>query len=354
MRVDAFDFDLPEDRIALFPASPRDAARLLHVRGDALNDRIVRDLPSLLRPGDLLVLNDTRVIPAQLAGERARRTGDGAAVAVDVTLLKRLSDAGGARWRAFARPAKRLKARDIVIFAEGFQAEVEARDEAEATLRFNAGGADFDRLLAMHGAPPLPPYIARKRAVTADDAQRYQTIYALESGSVAAPTAGLHFTPSLFDSLKAAGVATETITLHVGAGTFLPVTAEDVRDHKMHAEWGEVTQAQADRINAVRAKGGRIVAVGTTSLRLLESAADEEGTVRAFEEETSIFITPGYRFRTVDVLMTNFHLPRSTLFMLVCAFAGTAAIKRAYAHAIDARYRFYSYGDACLLERAAP
>lgn len=350
MRVDEFDFVLLEERIALFPASPRDAARLLHVRGDALGDLFVRDLPSLLRKGDLLVLNDTRVIPAQLAGMRAAR-GEGEAVAVDLTLLKRLSDAGGARWRAFARPAKRLKAGDAVIFAEGFLAQVEARDEAEVTLRFNAGAADFDRLLAAHGAPPLPPYIARKRALTVEDAAAYQTIYAEEEGSIAAPTAGLHFTPALFDNLKASGVETETVTLHVGAGTFLPVTANDVRDHKMHPEWGEITEAQADRINGVRARGGRIVAVGTTSLRLLESAADEDGTVRAFGEETAIFITPGYRFRAVDALLTNFHLPRSTLFMLVCAFAGTAAMKRAYAHAIDAGYRFYSYGDASLLER---
>lgn len=347
-----FEFDLPEDRIALHPAAPRDSARLLHMRGEALSDRTVRDLPSLLRPGDLLVLNDTRVIPAQLEGKRAAR-GDGAAIAVDVTLLKRLSDDGGARWRAFARPAKRLKAGDVVTFAQGFEAEVDARDEAEALLRFNAGGADFDRLLAIHGAPPLPPYIARKRALTAEDAASYQTVYAREEGSVAAPTAGLHFTPDLFARLRAAGVETETITLHVGAGTFLPVTTDDVRGHKMHAEWGEITAAQAARINAARASGGRIIAVGTTSLRLLESAADEEGAVRAFEGETSIFITPGYRFRAADALMTNFHLPRSTLFMLVCAFAGTAAMKRAYAHAIDARYRFYSYGDASLLERAA-
>jgi S-adenosylmethionine:tRNA ribosyltransferase-isomerase len=353
MRVDQFDFELPEERIALFPASPRDAARLLHVRGDALGDFIVRDLPLLLRKGDLLLLNDTRVIPAQLSGARAGRAGDGA-VNIDVTLLKRLSDDGGARWQAFARPAKRLKAGDVVVFAEGFEALVEARDEAEATLRFNVGGAGFDRLLATHGAPPLPPYIARKRALTEEDAAAYQTIYAQEAGSVAAPTAGLHFTPELFEHLRAAGVETETITLHVGAGTFLPVTAEDVREHKMHAEWGEITAAQAARINAARAAGGRIVAVGTTSLRLLESAAEEDGTVRAFENETSIFITPGYRFRAVDALMTNFHLPRSTLFMLVCAFAGTEAMKRAYAHAIDARYRFYSYGDASLLERAAP
>jgi S-adenosylmethionine:tRNA ribosyltransferase-isomerase len=351
MRVDEFDFELPEDRIALHPANPRDSARLLQVAGDGFHDRVVSDLPTLLRPGDLLVLNDTRVIPAQLAGTRAARSG-GEAVGVDVTLLKRLSDHGGARWRAFARPAKRLRPGDVISFADGFEAEVEERDEAEATLRFNAGGAHFDRLLAAHGAPPLPPYIARKRALTDEDATAYQTIYAQEAGSVAAPTAGLHFTPDLFARLRAAGVETETITLHVGAGTFLPVTAEDVRDHKMHAEWGEITADQADRINAARARGGRVIAVGTTSLRLLESAADGAGVVHPFEAETSIFITPGYRFKAIDALMTNFHLPRSTLFMLVCAFAGTQTMKRAYAYAIDKSYRFYSYGDACLLERA--
>lgn len=352
MRVDEFDFDLPEERIALHPASPRDSARLLRVHGERLEDSIVSDLPSILRPSDLLVLNDTRVIPAQLTGERAAREG-GEGVGVDVTLIKRLADEAGARWQAFARPAKRLKAADVIRFGEGFSAEVLSRADAEAILRFNAAGADFDRLLARHGAPPLPPYIARRRALTDEDAENYQTIYSREAGSVAAPTAGLHFTPELFARLRAAGVETETITLHVGAGTFLPVTAEDTRDHVMHAEWGEITDEQADRINAARARGGRIVAVGTTSLRLLESAAGETGEVRPFAAETSIFITPGYRFRAVNALMTNFHLPRSTLFMLVCAFAGTEAMKRAYAHAIAEGYRFYSYGDACLLERAA-
>lgn len=352
MRAEDFDFNLPEENIALHPASPRDAARLLRVAAGRFDDLAVRDLPRALVRGDLLVLNDTRVIPAQLSGTRAAR-GEGAPVSIDVTLLKRIAESGGARWRAFARPAKRLKAGDIIAFAEAFSAAVEAREEAEAILRFNASGADFDRLLAQHGAPPLPPYIARKRALTAADAQSYQTIYAQEEGSVAAPTAGLHFTPALFERLGAAGIETETITLHVGAGTFLPVTADDIRDHKMHAEWGEITEAQAERINAVRTAGGRIVAVGTTSLRLLESAADAAGRIRPFREETSIFITPGYRFRAVDALMTNFHLPRSTLFMLVCAFAGTPTMKRAYAHAVDAGYRFYSYGDACLLERTA-
>ncbi|MFN3958885.1 MAG: tRNA preQ1(34) S-adenosylmethionine ribosyltransferase-isomerase QueA [Parvularculaceae bacterium] len=352
MRVDEFDFNLPEERIALFPASPRDSARLLHVNGSAFADHVVRKLPSILRPGDLLVLNDTRVIPAQLSGERAAREG-GPVVSVDVTLLKRLPEGGGARWRAFARPAKRLRAGDVINFGDGFSAEVEAREDAEAALSFNVAGDAFDVMLARHGKPPLPPYIARKRAVMPEDAAAYQTIYAAEAGSVAAPTAGLHFTPELFARLAASGVETETVTLHVGAGTFLPVTAADTREHTMHAEWGEITAAQAERIDDARAKGGRIVAVGTTSLRLLESAADEAGRIQPFERETSIFITPGYRFRAVDLLITNFHLPRSTLFMLVCAFAGTETMKRAYAHAIADGYRFYSYGDACLLERAA-
>lgn len=350
MRVDDFDFELPEKLIALAPASPRDSARLLNVSPAGFDDRIVRDLPSLLRPGDLLVVNDTRVIPAQLKGHRPAR-GDGVAVTVDVTLLKRLSDAGGATWRTFARPAKRLKPGDVVTFADAFQATVEARDEAEATLQFNVAGAAFDSMLARHGAPPLPPYIARKRAASADDVAAYQTVYAAEDGSVAAPTAGLHFTPALFEALSAREIGVETITLHVGAGTFLPVTTADTDDHVMHSEWGEITPAQATRINAARDAGRRIVAVGTTSLRLLESAADESGAIRPFSAETAIFITPGYRFRAVDALMTNFHLPRSTLFMLVCAFAGPARMKRAYAHAVDKGYRFYSYGDACLLER---
>ncbi|MEE2692205.1 MAG: tRNA preQ1(34) S-adenosylmethionine ribosyltransferase-isomerase QueA [Pseudomonadota bacterium] len=352
MLVSDFDFELPEDRIALEPARPRDAARLLHVGAAGIADRIVRDLPSLLRPGDLLVLNDTKVIPAQLRGFRPAR-GDGSPIEIDATLHKRLSpeSADGARWRAFVRPAKRLKADDRLDFGGGLSATVESRAEAEAVLRFNASGADFDAALARAGAPPLPPYIARKRAPRAEDADDYQTVYAAEPGSVAAPTAGLHFTDDLFAALDATGVARETVTLHVGAGTFLPVTAEDTRQHVMHAEWGEITGEQAERINAARAAGGRIVAVGTTALRLLESAADEAGRIRPFARETDIFITPGYRFRAVDLLMTNFHLPRSTLFMLVCAFAGTDRMKSAYKHAVASGYRFYSFGDACLLEK---
>jgi len=369
MLVSDFDFDLPEERIALAPARPRDAARLLHVRADKAFDRAVRDLPSLLRAGDMLVLNDTKVIPAQLRGVRPARAdgGGGNPVEIDVTLHKRLAPeaAAGARWRAFVRPAKRLKEGDAVDFGAGLFATVESRAEAEATLRFNVSGAEFDAALARAGAPPLPPYIARKRAPRDEDARDYQTVYADEPGSVAAPTAGLHFTDSLFAALDAKGVARETITLHVGAGTFLPVAVEDTRQHVMHAEWGEITEAQAARINAAREAGGRIVAVGTTALRLLESAAregaqtmigstsrsDDNGRIRPFARETDIFITPGYRFRAVDLLMTNFHLPRSTLFMLVCAFAGTETMKSAYKRAIDAGYRFYSFGDACLLEK---
>ncbi len=353
MRVDEFEFDLPESRIALKPASPRDAARLLHVTEAAFADLRVADLPRLLRRGDLLVLNDTKVIPAQLAGRRAARGAD-AEVRIDVTLVKRLAGdpALGVRWLAFVRPAKRVRSGDRISFGEEFAAELERRDGAEAVMRFGKSDADFDRALARHGAPPLPPYIARKRILSADDAAAYQTIFAEEPGSVAAPTAGLHFTPALFESLKAAGVGTESITLHVGAGTFLPVTAEVTRHHVMHAEWGEITAAQATRINAAKAAGGRLIAVGTTSLRLLETAADEAGVIHPFANETAIFITPGYRFKSVDALLTNFHLPRSTLFMLVCAFSGTARMKVAYDEAIRRHYRFYSYGDACLLERA--
>ncbi|MFZ5617598.1 MAG: tRNA preQ1(34) S-adenosylmethionine ribosyltransferase-isomerase QueA [Pseudomonadota bacterium] len=353
MRVDEFDFDLPESRIALKPAAPRDAARLLRVAGEAFEDFKVSDLPRLLKRGDMLVLNDTRVIPAQLTGRRAARAGDGS-IPIDATLVKRLiGDPGlGARWLAFVRPAKRLKAGDIVEFGAGLNASIERRDGAEAVLAFNMNGEAFDKALGEAGAPPLPPYIARKRKATAEDARAYQTVFAMEQGSVAAPTAGLHFTADLFKRLREAGIETETITLHVGAGTFLPVTAEDTRDHVMHAEWGEITPEQASRINAAKRDGGRIVAVGTTSLRLLESAADGAGVIHPFTDETAIFITPGYRFKAVDALMTNFHLPRSTLFMLVCAFAGTARMKLAYAAAIERGYRFYSYGDACLLERA--
>lgn len=342
MRVDEFDFDLPKDRIALHPAVPRDSARLLHV-GARLEDRIVADLPDLLRPGDALVLNDTRVIPARIRGRRG-------AAKIEATLHK---PDGRGRWWAFARPAKRLRPGDRIEIAPEIGADVvDKRDGGEVLLDLGCDGVELFRLLERVGEVPLPPYIARAEGAEAVDREDYQTVYAREEGSVAAPTAGLHFTEDLFARLEARGIERIFVTLHVGAGTFLPVKAERVEDHVMHAEYGEIDAATAARLNAVRARGGRIVPVGTTSLRLLESAADEGGTVRPFAAETDIFIYPGYRFRAADLLMTNFHLPRSTLFMLVCAFAGTQRMKTAYAHAIKAGYRFYSYGDACLLERA--
>lgn len=338
LTLDEFDFALPRERIAQAPARPRDSARLLVV-GRAFEDRTVLDLPALLRPGDLLVFNDTKVIPAELRGRRG-------AAAVSVTLHKSVSPE---TWRAFARPAKRLAAGDRVVFGGDFAAEVAAKGAGgEVTLRFPFGGAKLLAALHRHGAMPLPPYIKRAAPLAADAAD-YQTVYAKREGAVAAPTAGLHFTPRLFQALAERGVGRVFVTLHVGAGTFLPVTAGDVRGHRMHAEWGEVTAEAAAAIAAARAKGGRIVPVGTTSLRLLETAARLDGSVRPFTGETDLFILPGYRFRAADLLMTNFHLPKSTLFMLVSAFAGLARMKAAYAHAIAAGYRFFSYGDACLL-----
>jgi S-adenosylmethionine:tRNA ribosyltransferase-isomerase len=358
MQLADFDFHLPEDRIALRPASPRDAARLLVVRpGEAFQDLSVADLPGQLRRGDVLVLNDTRVIPARLKGVRAR---EASRVAVEATLHRRLAPHV---WTAFMRPGKRLAPGDRVSFGEAtdracflgaLDATVQAKGEGgEVTLAFDLAGPDLDAAIAERGAMPLPPYIAAKRAEDAQDRADYQTVYAEEDGSVAAPTAGLHFTPELLARLAEAGVATERVTLHVGAGTFLPVKTETLAEHRMHAEWGEIDAGAADRLNAVRAAGGRIVCVGTTSLRLLETATGEDGLVRAFLGETDIFITPGYRFRAADGLMTNFHLPKSTLFMLVCAFAGTEVMKAAYGHAIARGYRFYSYGDGSLLWRAA-
>ena len=339
MRVDDFDFELPRQLIADHPAEPRDRARLLEV-GPVLKDRAIRDLPALLRRGDLLVVNDTRVIPARLSGRR------GAAM-VEITLHR---DMGGGQWRAFAKGAKRLKPGDTIAFGDGFAAHVAAKhDEGDLTLRFDAEGDEFRAKLHRFGSMPLPPYIKRAAGGDARDLADYQTMFAAKDGAVAAPTAGLHFTPPLITALDAAGIARLTLTLHVGAGTFLPVKVADTRDHRMHSETGFLDAAAAQRINAVRAAGGRVVAVGTTSLRLLESAADESGHVRPFAGETSLFITPGYRFRAVDLLLTNFHLPRSTLFMLVAAFAGLARMKSAYAHAIAQGYRFFSYGDACLL-----
>ncbi|MBW7837274.1 MAG: tRNA preQ1(34) S-adenosylmethionine ribosyltransferase-isomerase QueA [Sphingomonadales bacterium] len=344
MRVELFDFDLPKERIALRPASPRDAARMLVVGRDELVDGQVSDLPRYLRSGDILVMNDTRVIPARLIGRR----GDGK---IEVTLHQQVD---ARTWKAFARPAKKLKVGSQISFADGLAAEVTVKGEGgEVTLSFNRSGAKLRAALEVAGVMPLPPYIASARAVDDQDRADYQTLYAAREGAVAAPTAGLHFTPHLLQAIDALGVKRVTITLHVGAGTFLPVKAEDTAEHKMHAEWGEVTAEVANTVNATRAAGGRVIAVGTTSLRLLESAADEAGRLHPYTGETAIFITPGYRFKIVDVLMTNFHLPRSTLFMLVSAFAGLERMQAAYAHAIADNYRFYSYGDACLLYREA-
>ena len=358
MQVSDFDFDLPEDAIALRPASPRDAARMLVVRpGAPLLDKFARDLPDFLRPGDAVVFNDTRVIPARLFGTRER---DGNIVAVEATLHRRLSPHA---WTAFMKPGKRLHVGDRVRFGErddracllgALDATVKEKGEGgEITLGFDLSGPDLDAAIAVRGLMPLPPYIAAKRAEDERDRADYQTVYARADGSVAAPTAGLHFTPELLARLAAAGVSAHFVTLHVGAGTFLPVKVDDVADHRMHPEYGEVSAATADALNGVHAAGGRIVCVGTTSLRLIESAVSEDGVIRPFGAATAIFITPGYRFRAADVLMTNFHLPRSTLFMLVSAFAGQAAMRAAYDHAIASGYRFYSYGDASLLFRAA-
>ncbi|HLZ00928.1 MAG TPA: tRNA preQ1(34) S-adenosylmethionine ribosyltransferase-isomerase QueA [Bradyrhizobium sp.] len=355
MRTDLFDFELPPSSIALRPASPRDSARMLVVQGNRLEDRAVSDLPALLRAGDQLVVNDTKVIAAQLHG---RRIGRETEPKIDATLIKRLD---GSRWQALVKPAKKLVRGDRIRFGnEGrvcllgnLDAEVEHKgDDGEVTLSFSFHGAVLDQAISDVGSPPLPPYIAGKRAADDRDVTDYQTMFASEEGAVAAPTAGLHFTPALERALRERGIGLQRLTLHVGAGTFLPVKADDTAGHRMHSEWGTLSEATAAALNDARAKGGRIVAVGTTSLRLLESAAREDGSIAPFEGETAIFITPGYRFRAVEVLMTNFHLPRSTLFMLVSAFSGLETMKRAYAHAIDEGYRFYSYGDACLLFRA--
>ena len=379
MRTDLFDFDLPDEAIALEPASPRDAARLLVVgppsphalrespsplRGGArgggqrqappvqFDDRHVRDLPDLLRPGDALVFNDTRVIRAALQGERWR--GDNRAQ-ISFNLHKRIDES---RWRAFARPAKRLAVGDRIRFGHDgrvcllgtLDATVtEVGETGEVELSFSLHGAYLDEAIAALGDPPLPPYIAGKRDVQPEDAERYQTVYARHDGAVAAPTAGLHFTQALLEALDARGISRHHVTLHVGAGTFLPVKADDTAQHRMHAEWGEISAETAAALNRARAAGGRIIAVGTTSLRLMEAAARDDGAIEAFAGETALFITPGYRFKAVGALMTNFHLPRSTLFMLVAAFSGLDTMRAAYAHAIRAGYRFYSYGDACLL-----
>jgi S-adenosylmethionine:tRNA ribosyltransferase-isomerase len=355
MRTDLFDFELPASAIALRPARPRDSAKMLVVQGDAtLRDQAVRDLPVWLEPGDQLVVNDTRVISAQLKG---RRIGRDTEPKIEATLIKRLD---GSRWQALVRPAKKLAPGDVIRFGnEGrvcllghLDAQVEHKgSDGEITLSFSFHGPALDQAIAELGAPPLPPYIASKREADERDASDYQTMFAVNDGAVAAPTAGLHFTPDLEHRLRERGIGMNRLTLHVGAGTFLPVKVEDTGGHRMHAEWGTISREVADTLNAARAKGRRIVAVGTTSLRLLESAAAEDGTIQPFSGETAIFITPGYRFRAVDILLTNFHLPRSTLFMLVSAFSGLDTMQRAYAHAIAGGYRFYSYGDACLLFR---
>lgn len=342
MRVDLFDFDLPDELIATHPVEPRDAARLLVVGpGGRLEHRVFRDLPDLLRPGDLLVVNDTRVIPARLIG----RKGEGR---VEVTLVQ---PAGEGTWRALARPARKLGVGTLLAFADGFHATVVAKGNmGEVILAFDTGGVDLAVLLERHGAMPLPPYIKRREGADPADRHDYQTVYASEPGAVAAPTAGLHFTADLLDRLETRGIGRATVTLHVGLGTFQPIRVTDTDDHIMHAEWGRVTPESAAAVNACRAAGGRVVAVGTTAVRLLESAVRPDGSVAPFEGETAIFITPGYVFRAVDLMVTNFHLPRSTLFMLVCAFSGTETMSAAYAEAIREAYRFYSYGDACLLQ----
>ncbi len=350
LRVSDFDFYLPRELIAMAPAEPRDSARLLVVEPDRLGDRHVSDLPGLLRPGDILVFNDTRVIPVRLTGRRG-------AARIELTLHRHL---GAAEWRAFAKGARRLHPGDAVAFTDPpeppFAATILSKEaEGDVILRFDRAGAELRLALERYGRMPLPPYIKRA-AGAADEADRasYQTIYAAKDGAVAAPTAGLHFTKRLFDALDAAGIERAMVTLHVGAGTFLPVTVEDTRDHTMHSETAILDAATAERVNAAKARGGRVVAVGTTSLRVLESAAEEGGGLRAFAGETALFVTPGYRFKIVDRLLTNFHLPRSTLFMLVAAFAGLGRMKAAYEHAKRAGYRFYSYGDASLLTRVDP
>ena len=360
MKTADFDFDLPEDRIALRPADPRDSARLLVVRNGALKDRVVGDLPDFLRPGDALVFNDTRVIPARLSGVRQRIGAEGETLTVEVEATLHHRDAPDV-WSAFMKPGKRIKPGDRIRFGREadaacdlgrLDATVTAKDDdGLITLRFDLSGPALDDAIREVGVMPLPPYIAAKRPEDDRDRSDYQTVFAEHDGSVAAPTAGLHFTPALLEAIRARGVTTPAVTLHVGAGTFLPVKADDLTDHRMHSEWGEVSPDTAAALNAVHANGGRIVCVGTTSLRLLESATDEDGTIRPFHGDTAIFITPGYRFRAVDVLMTNFHLPKSTLFMLVSAFAGTQTMKAAYAHAVADGYRFYSYGDSSLLLR---
>jgi S-adenosylmethionine:tRNA ribosyltransferase-isomerase len=349
MKVDLFDFELPPERIALRPARPRDSARLLAVRGSAISDHAVMELPELLQPGDVLVFNDTKVIPAQLEGRRGAsvdgsRSSPGASIGA--TLHKR---EGPREWQAFLRNAKRARVGDTIHFGEGVAASVAEKNEDGSALLHFHGDEPLELLLERAGRMPLPPYIASRRAVDAADRDDYQTMFARAEGAVAAPTAALHLTPRLLDALDERGIGRETLTLHVGAGTFLPVKADDTAGHQMHSEWGRIDAATADRLNRVHASGGRLIAVGTTSLCLLESAAGEGGRIAPFEGDTAIFITPGYRFKAIDGLVTNFHLPKSTLFMLVSALMGLDVMQAAYAHAITSGYRFYSYGDSSLL-----
>ena len=347
MRLSDFDFDLPAELIATRPPTPRGAGRLLVARGDTIADRMVADLPGLLLPGDRLVLNDTKVIPARLTGQRRRVSEVGETSArIEITLL---APTPSGDWRTLAKPGKRLRIGETVIFSADLQATARAKPEGEVILRFNLTDADFDAALARTGMMPLPPYIAALRAVDRQDDEDYQTVFAQNLGAVAAPTASLHFDRAMLARLSAMGVGFTKVTLHVGAGTFLPVKVDDVSQHKMHSEWGEVTAQAAAEINLTRRNGGRVIPVGTTALRLIESAADAQGTVHPFIGDTDIFIKPGYRFRVSTGLMTNFHLPKSTLMMLVSALMGTERLKHIYAHAIDARYRFFSYGDSSLL-----
>ncbi len=354
MLLENFDFDLPKSAIALRPASPRDSARLLVVRpGDAeqFSHCTVSDLPALLAPGDVMVFNNTKVLPAELSGVRSSRMGDAWAVEVSLTLIERLADG---KWKAMARPARRLREGDEIIFEQfRFVLCVHAKGESGEVIVGARGTESIEALMEAAGSMPLPPYIGRARPADERDRSDYQTVYAKHEGAVAAPTAGLHFTPKLLDELSAAGIKTAFVTLHVGAGTFLPVRAEQIEGHRLHAEWAEISEDAARTINEAREKGGRLVAVGTTSLRLLETAARPDGSIAPYSDFTSIFIKPGHRFRSADLLLTNFHLPKSTLFMLVCAFSGTELMKKTYADAIASGFRFYSYGDACLLHRAS-
>lgn len=346
MKLDDFDYTLPEDLIATRPAKPRNSARLLVAEGDGIADHHVRDLPSFLRAGDRLVINNTRVIPARLTGRRLRQSAQGLVEAkVEITLMEPTPDG---QWRAMAKPLRKLKEGEEVLFSEALSATVTARSEEDVTLRFNLVGEDFDGALAKAGAMPLPPYIAAKRAPDQQDNVDYQPVFARHAGAVAAPTASLHFDADLLDQLRAMGVGITEVTLHVGAGTFLPVKVDDVATHKMHAEWGEVTAEACTEVNATRAAGGRVIAVGTTALRLIESAA-KEGQLHPWQGTTDIFIYPGYAFKVTDGLMTNFHLPKSTLLMLVSALMGKDRIDKIYAHALEQRYRFFSYGDGSLL-----